>query len=281
MLGRTLNHPLTAKFLCRRPHFSVKQILLILLMSLTFWGGPPLLVEAADILVFLQGGGLFTKKVESLKERRMRQVVPQTLDYSCGAAALATVIRYHFGYQMSETDAILGMFKHGEQAKIRRRGFSMLDMKRFVLKQGLKAKGYRVRDVNLLQQVNVPAITLIETNRYKHFVVIRHTDDRFVYLSDPSWGNRRMPLTDFEKYWNRAILVFFGPCQGTPEGLYCEPAEECLPKYQAVRYRGLLGHRFAMDAANSMIYVTQFPDPTSIPLLMQPVVGFMSGTSSR
>lgn len=282
MLGKLRNHPLLPELPWRRPYFAVKQILRILLMGFTIWyGGAPSRAEAADVLVFLQGGGLFTKEVKSLKERRLRQVVPQTLDYSCGAAALATVIQYHFGYQMTETDAILGMFKHGEQEKIRRRGFSMLDMKRFVLQQGLQARGYRVRDVNILKQVNIPAITLIETNNYKHFVVIRYTDDRFVYLSDPSWGNRKMPLADFEKYWDGAILVLFGPCQGTPEGLYCETADEFLPKYQAVRYRGLITNRFAMDAANTMIYVTQFPDPTSIPLLLQPVVGFLSGTSSR
>jgi predicted double-glycine peptidase len=222
-------------------------------------------------------GGVVVKKVQSMKELRLRQIVPQTLDYSCGAAALATLLRFHFGYQVTETEAILGMFKHGEQEKIRRRGFSMLDMKRFALKQGLKAKGYRVQDINLLKHVNIPVITLIETNRYKHFVVIRSVDDRFVYLSDPSWGNRKIARADFEKYWDQAILVLFGPCQGTPEGLFCEAADEYLFKDQALRYEALLGHRFAMDPANTMIYVTHFPDQTSIPMLIQPVVGFLSG----
>lgn len=277
MLGKLRNYPLSPQF-PRRPHDRfVKKILLLLLVGLVMWGWPPGRADAADVLVFMQGGGLFTKEIKSLKERRLRRVVPQTLDYSCGAAALATVMRYHFGHGLTETDAILGMFKHGEKEKIRRRGFSMLDMKRFALQQGLKAKGYRVRDVDLLKQVNIPAITLIETNRYKHFVVIRYTDDQYVYLSDPSWGNRKMPLADFEKYWDQAILVLFGPCQGTPEGLYSETEDELLPKDQAVRYRGLLGHRFTMDAANSMIYVTHISDPTAIPLLLGPVTGFFGG----
>jgi uncharacterized protein len=259
---------------------SVTRILVILLMYLTSGLGPALPGEAAEVPVRLNAfseGGAVIKKVKSMKELRLRQVVPQTLDYSCGAAALATLLRYHFGHQVTETDAILGMFKHGEQEKIRRRGFSMLDMKKYALRKGLKAKGYRVEDLDLLKQVNIPVITLIETNRYKHFVVIRGVDDRFVYLSDPSWGNRKMALADFRKYWNRAILAFFGPCQGTPEGLFCEDGKKYLPKYQAFRYEALLGHRFAMDAANTMIYVTHFPDQTSIPVLIQPVVGFLSG----
>jgi predicted double-glycine peptidase len=254
----------------------VRRILLILLVFLIFGGWPFPSAQAAQVMIFMQGGGTFTKPVQSLKARRLRQVVPQTTDYSCGAAALATVLRYHFGYRMTEKDAILGMFKYGEQEKIRRRGFSLLDMKRFAIEQGLQAKGYRVQDINILKKIHVPVITLIEANNYKHFVVIRRTDDRFVYLSDPSWGNRRVPLVDFQKSWDPAALVLFGPCQDTPEGLYCEAAYEYQPKYQAFRFEGLLGHRFALDPTNVLVYYTQFPDTTSLPGLMQPVSGFFT-----
>lgn len=258
----------------RFPDLLVKGTLLILLVFLIsgFWLSSP--AKAAEVLVFMQGGGTFTKPVQSLKERRLRQVIPQTTDYSCGAAALATVCRYHFGYRMTEKDAILGMFQHGEQEKIRQRGFSLLDMKRFALGQGLQAQGYRVQDINLLKQVNVPVITLIETNNYKHFVVIRNTDDRFVYLSDPSWGNRKVPLADFQKYWDQAILVLFGPCQGTPEGLYCETADERLPKDLALRRaESWLGNRIALDPADTILYSTQLPNSISMPGLLQPVTG--------
>jgi predicted double-glycine peptidase len=273
LVGKLPYLPLTAKLSRLGSQLLAKRILILLLVCLTagFW--QPLPAEAAEVMIFLQGGGIFTKPVQSIKDRRMRQVVPQTLDYSCGAAALATLLRYHFGYQVTETDAILGMFKHGEQEKIRRRGFSMLDMKRFVLRKGLQAKGYRVEDINLLKQVDIPVITLIETNNYKHFVVIRRLDDRFVYVSDPSWGNRKIALADFQKYWTQAILVLYGVRQGTPEGLYCEAADESLPKHQAIRYEALLGHRFAMDPTNTMIFFTQFTNQTPI-LLIQPASGF-------
>ena len=260
--------------------FTVKRaLLLLLLMSFLcgFWPGS--LAKAAEVLMFMQGGGTFTKPVQSLKERRLRQVVPQTTDYSCGAAALATICRYHFGYRMTEKDAILGMFEHGEQEKIRKRGFSLLDMKRFAIDQGLQAKGYKVQGIQLLKQIDVPVITLIETNNYKHFVVIRYTDDQFVYLSDPSWGNRKVPLADFQKYWDPAILVLFGPRRGTPEGLYCEGADESLPKYQAVRAtESLLGNRIAMDPADAIWHSTQLPNSVSIPGIIQPVTG---STGSR
>ena len=281
MVGKLRHPPISAQSFQRFPDLLVKRTLPILLLFLAagFWPSSP--AKAAEVLVFMQGGGTFTKPVQSLKERRLRQVVPQTTDYSCGAAALATVCRYHFGCRMTETDAIVGMFKHGEQEKIRQRGFSLLDIKRFALEQGLQAKGYRVQDINLLKQVNVPVITLIETSNYKHFVVIRRTDDRFVYLSDPSWGNRKVPLADFQKYWDQAVLVLFGPCQGTPEGLYCESADERLPKYLALRTESWSGNRIALDPANALVYFTQLPDTTTIPGLIQPVVGVVSSGSSR
>lgn len=248
----------------RFPDLSGKRTLIILLMFLIagLWHALP--GGAADVPVRLNAlseGGVISKRVKSVRELRLRQVVPQTADYSCGAAALATILRYRFGYQVTEKDAILGMFKLGEKEKIRRRGFSMLDMKRFALSQGLKAQGYRVKKMDVLKKLNVPAITLIKTMRYKHFVVIRRADDRFVYLSDPSWGNRKMPLADFEKYWNRVIMVLLGPCKGIPEGLYSEAADEELPKNQVLRAGGLLGYRLAMDPTYNIIYFTQLSAP--------------------
>ena len=68
--------------------------------------GYPAPTEAADVPVRLLGGAVFSKKVDNLKERRMRKVVPQTLDFSCGAAALATIFHYNFGQPLDELEAI-------------------------------------------------------------------------------------------------------------------------------------------------------------------------------
>jgi len=209
-------------------------------------------------------GGAISKKVKSVKELRLRQMVAQSADYSCGAAALATILRYCFGYQMTEKDAILGMFKLGEKEKIRRQGFSMLDMKRFAQDLGLKTAGYQIKDMEILRKVTVPVITVIETNRYKHFVVIRRTDDRFAYLSDPAWGNRKMPLADFQKCWNQVILVLLGPCKGIPEGLYTEAEDDYLFKYRVLRGDGRVGHRYVMDPANTLYYFTRIPNSSSM-----------------
>lgn len=219
----------------------------------------------------LPGGTIYTKAAPSHKERRMEKIVPQTTDFSCGAASVATLCRYVFGQEITEKDAVLGMFKHGEQEKIRQRGFSMLDMKRFALSLGLQAQGYKIKGINFLKRMKVPVITIIHTGKYKHFVVLRKVDDRFAYLSDPSWGNRKMVLEDFLKNWDNVILVLTGPCRGTPEGLYREEEESELPKDRVIREAEILGHHLSMDTSLAAIYtVNSIPSGSGPPVTLFP-----------
>jgi uncharacterized protein len=219
----------------------------LLILSLLWVHSLPSGLQAADTPIFLAGGGIFTKPVKSFKERRMTRIIPQTADYSCGAASMATLLHYHFGHDIAEKEAILGMFEHGDKEGIRQRGFSMLDMKRFAQSRGMQVEGFQVTDINTLKKLTVPVITLIDAARYKHFVVIRKVDDQFAYLADPSWGNRRIPLEDFGNAWNKVILVAVGPRLGTPEGLYSETESNLRPKDVVTRDYGQTASRFALD----------------------------------
>jgi predicted double-glycine peptidase len=209
--------------------------------------------------MFLPGGGICTKQVRSFKERRMLQMVPQTSDYSCGAAAIATLLRYQFGQEITEEEAILGMFQQGDKEGIRKRGFSMLDMKRFALSRGLKAAGYKITDVSTLEKLKIPVVTLIQTASYKHFVVLRGLDNRFAYLADPAWGNRKMPLGEFSNAWDHVILLISGPVKGTPEGLYSEAKALGLPKDWVLRNDESLGASIALNPTRSIINIVPPP----------------------
>lgn len=216
--------------------------------------------EVAVRLNAFSKGGVLTKKVNSLKEMRQRQMVPQSRDYSCGAAALATVMQYYYGQPVTELDAVLGMFKHGNKEKIKKRGFSLLDMKFYANSLKYKADGLRLKELTILKKVKIPVITLIETNRYRHFVVIRRVDDKDVYLADPSWGNRRMTLDEFRRIWPANIVFAIqGPITGTPEGLFVEGDNRASQVALVLRKDILVGNRFALDPANAFYYVTQTP----------------------
>ena len=47
-------------------------------------------------------GASYSLKVTSLKEARFRTTVPQRYDFSCGSAATATLLTWHFGHPVTE-----------------------------------------------------------------------------------------------------------------------------------------------------------------------------------
>ena len=214
--------------------------------------------RAATVLVRLDtgGGGIFYKDVDSFKERRMAKVIQQTEDFSCGAGAMATLLHYYFGRSINERDAIVGMFKSGQQEEIRKRGFSLLDMKRYCQDLQFGAEGYKIEDVRKLLDIKIPVIALLDTRQYKHFVLIRSANDKFVYLADPSYGNRKMALEDFDQAWNHVILVVTGTVTGTPEGLFAKD-ELTMPKDQVMGIAyGNYWRPLAMDPSFSLINST-------------------------
>jgi len=219
----------------------------------------PCPIQAAEVLVRLQGGGEFHKPVQTFRDRRYRKVIPQSLDFSCGAAALATVLRYHFGYQVIEKDAIVGMWRTGDKEQIRKRGFSMLDMKNYCVAGGLEATGFRLEDIEKLKGKIPPLITVISTRNYKHFVVIRKVEDGNVYISDPALGNRAINVDEFNQSWIKTVFLVSGKTKGNPEGLFEEDRtgvrkDEVLPLTRGSAYG-----RLAMDGTMSIVFSGTIP----------------------
>ena len=145
--------------------------------------------------------GDFQIPVQSFEDRRFATVVRQRYDFSCGSAALATLLRYHYGRGEAEESAFRGMWAKGDRDQIRRLGFSLLDMKRYLGSLGLQADGYQV-DLEEVAKAGVPGIALINLKGYRHFVVVKGVANGEVLVGDPSLGLRTMPATDFKAAWN-------------------------------------------------------------------------------
>ncbi|SNS41070.1 hypothetical protein SAMN06295912_10620 [Sphingomonas laterariae] len=150
--------------------------------------------------------GDFSLPVKSMVERRYLTVVRQQYDFSCGSAALATLLRYHYGDLQNEKTIFIGMWNEGDQAQIRRYGFSLLDMKRYLQARGIKSDGYRVTLADIAA-TGVPGIAMIDLNGYKHFVVIKGVADGKVLVGDPSLGIRLMDIDDFSGMWNGILFA--------------------------------------------------------------------------
>lgn len=150
--------------------------------------------------------GDYAVPVTSVDAQRFTGVVRQRYDFSCGSAALATLLRFHYDLDVREEVAFRGMWARGDQAQIRRLGFSLLDMKRWLMSRGQSANGYKVT----LQQVadtGVPGIALISVKDYRHFVVVKGVSATEVLIGDPSSGLGVMPRAAFDKAWNGVYFV--------------------------------------------------------------------------
>jgi uncharacterized protein len=145
------------------------------------------------------------RTVRSLLEMRHQNVVIQKWDLSCGAAALATLLKYQHGEQVTEKDIALALMKREEYIKNpqlvqSREGFSLLDLKRNVDARGYLGNGFgrlRLKDL----AAKAPLIVPIKTNGYNHFVVFRGRAGDRVLLADPAWGNRTMSVDEFMEKW--------------------------------------------------------------------------------
>lgn len=164
-------------------------------------GGAPFIAEA---------GGGYAMPVRTIKEiahaRAFRSTLHQRYDFSCGSAAVATLLTYQYGSPVDEATVFRAMYAAGDQEKIRREGFSLLDMKRYLESQGYRADGVQV-SLDELAEASVPAIALVSDGGYRHFVVVKGKQGGRIVLGDPALGTRIVMREQFESM--RVGGIFF------------------------------------------------------------------------
>ncbi len=162
-------------------------------------------VQAAPMELAGFGGGRYVIQVTSLKEAKFKATTRQQYDFSCGSAAVATLLTHHYNYPVTEQTVFEAMFALGDQDKIRREGFSMLDMKNYLKAHQFQADGFELPLAKLLTS-GLPAIVLVAEQGYHHFVVIKGMRDGRVLIGDPSSGTRALPQGQFEAIWVNKLL---------------------------------------------------------------------------
>ena len=176
----------------------------------------------AGVIEFKAGrqGTVLRKQVKSMKELRYEGIVRQRLDISCGTAALATVLKYYYGQDVSEEDVIADILNHGDREQIAEKGFSMLDLKHYTERMGgFRAEGYRV-PFDSLKKLKLPAIVLLNLKGFNHFVVLRGVRGDRVFISDPIIGRRAIDAGEFTAGWNGIVLLVLGKEQQLGNGDY-------------------------------------------------------------
>ncbi|HET8609857.1 MAG TPA: C39 family peptidase [Burkholderiales bacterium] len=165
--------------------------------------------QSMDIGDVIPGAGPVRIDVISMRGLRYINMVPQHTDFSCGAASLATILKYAYGRNVTEAQVIQGLFKVSDPQIVRTKGFSLLDLKDYVETLGFRGRGYKI-EPKLLDRIRIPVIVLLDINGYKHFVVFEKAEGDRVYVGDPALGNRVMTREDFVKSWNDIVFAVIG-----------------------------------------------------------------------
>lgn len=168
------------------------------------WSAIALTATALSAQIGIGTAGLRASlPARSMKDLRDQNVVKQRFDFSCGAAALATVLRFGFDDDVSERQILIDLFTQlsdEEKKAAERTGFSLLDLQRVARTRGYNAEGFRL-DPAQLSMLAAPVIVFIEPRGYKHFAVLRGVRGDRVFLADPSRGNIRQPMYAFLDDW--------------------------------------------------------------------------------
>ena len=212
---------------------------------------------------------------------QFRGIVRQAYDYSCGSAALTTLLNGYGGLRLNEQQTMSGLLQYGEyQRIIERRSFSLLDMKRFVAALGLNSGGYRGEFSDLIT-LKQPAIIPITYAGFKHFVVYKAYKDGRVYVADPAIGNISFDAIRFQEIWdNNTLFLVDIPQQYQKNFLALQDADMRHVEDATVNHYALADIQFPMqklekvaDKAASMRRVMDI-DPHS-ETYNQPITTYM------
>lgn len=193
-------------------------------------------------LIILSLHGIADADIVTFKDLRDERIQKQQLDFSCGAASVATVLRSYYGIDVTEND-ILNLLDDDNR-------YTFRDLANVVAKWNFHGVGMEI-GFSDLKNLKIPAIAYIRYRETDHFTVIRGMSPGIVQLADPAFGNRRFRDRLFRKYWEqdsgsgRILIIIPDSLSLFPvrEGFFLEP-KNFLPMLQHLFSQNMSGMRF-------------------------------------
>ena len=150
-------------------------------------------------------------KVRPFSEIEGDHLIRQSFDYSCGSAALATLLNFYLGEKLTEKQVIQGLLQNGDSESIaQRRAFSLLDMKKFVNALGYDGTGYKA-DLEDLTTLGKPCLVPVKIFDYRHFAVFKGIHKGHIFLADPWRGDLSFTLDEFKEMWYENVIFVVSP----------------------------------------------------------------------
>jgi uncharacterized protein len=120
------------------------------------------------------------KEVKSWIEFKNERLTRQNYDYSCGSAALATLLSHYYDANVTE-EMILksvlevkGIDKQASELENQEgnNGLSFYDLSQYVSTQGFKAVGIAL-GMEELRKLQIPVIVFVKIRKQEHFTVLK------------------------------------------------------------------------------------------------------------
>lgn len=156
--------------------------------------------------------------LSSYRTLRYTHVVGQTDWYTCGAAAVATLLTHYYDDPATESEVLEVAVRETEASgKDPREGLTALSLKRYLEGRGYEVRAYRVNLEQLADYFRWGGLPVIGhvTKPQLHFLVIAGLVDppgggpAQVLLADSSWGRCIVPIEALvtEKGFSGVILL--------------------------------------------------------------------------
>ena len=144
---------------------------------------------------------VYSVELRTYTDQRDDRVVKQELDYTCGAASLATILNEYYSHEVSEQDILTAIDIDNKLS------LSFLDLTRYAESIRYTAYGYQLdfsRMKQVLHETGAPLLAYVKIKNQDHFLVIRDIDETGnVYVADPSTGNATYKHHDFIRIWQQ------------------------------------------------------------------------------
>ncbi len=154
--------------------------------------------------------------VQPLPHRDLRYewVVGQADWYTCGPAAVATLLTHYYGIPTPEGEALELAERFMAEAGFEPgpgRGINALALKQTLEAKGIPTKGFRVKPDALrdyFTRGGLPVIVHL-TAPQKHFAVAVGMVEHHIVVADPSWGKSLLPFSTLmeERGYSEVVLV--------------------------------------------------------------------------
>ncbi|MCU7937671.1 MAG: peptidase C39 bacteriocin processing [Candidatus Thiodiazotropha sp. (ex Dulcina madagascariensis)] len=142
-------------------------------------------------------GSIPIKTWRSIRDER---VVKQDLDYSCGAASIATILTEYYQRPTTEQEVLELLLKvNGQEIRA-----SFDDMQVILPELGFRGVGLAT-GWEQLTKLKIPVILYVLQRKQDHFTVVSGIDEERVRLSDPSLGNRILTRGQFRQIWETRL----------------------------------------------------------------------------